>query len=105
VPPPASQIVIEDVWGFTVQGHALYGGPRSDSKTFSASPVDISYDDFFLIAPQSSVAFEVSLTASFDWTNGGGNIADLAEADFANDKLGYELMCPGLQLDLLTAPA
>jgi hypothetical protein len=103
VPPPYQQNVNQSVSDFTVQGHALYGGSRSHSQPFSASPVDLSYNDFFLVAPQSSVAFEVSLTASFDWVNGGGNIADVAEANFANGD-GYELMCPGLQVDLLTAP-
>jgi hypothetical protein len=104
-PPPTQQSVgPQTVFDYTLEGHSFYQGSRSYQQTFSALPFDLSYDDFFLVAPQSSVAFEVSLTAYFDWSIGGGNITDFAEFDFANDKFGYEVMCPGLQVDLLTAP-
>jgi hypothetical protein len=105
VPPPYPVPVYPNpVCDVTLQGHSLYEGPRSYQRTFSALPVDLSYDDFFLVAPQSSVAFEVSLTAYYAWGLGGGNIEDVVEFDFANDKFGYEIMCPGLQVDLLSAP-
>jgi hypothetical protein len=106
LPPPTptwQQSQYQPVVDLQAQGGGLFGNVGIRSKNFSASSYDVSYD-FFLIPPQSSAAFEVSFSVGMGFQSGGGNISDLVEADFADDKYGYELMCPGLELDLLTAP-
>jgi hypothetical protein len=106
LPPPTpawQQSQYQPVTNLQAQGGGLFGSVGVQSQTFSASSYGLSYD-FFLIPPQSSAAFEVSLDVGIGFQSGGGNISDLVEADFADDKYGYELMCPGLELDLLTAP-
>lgn len=103
--PPYQQSQYNPLPGIYVQGVGIFGNPNHDfqAQIFSASSYDLSYD-FFLIPPQSSAAFEVSLDVGLQFLSGGGNFGEIAEAVFADDKLGYEVMCPGLQLDLLTLP-
>jgi hypothetical protein len=101
--PPRQGSQDQPLLSLKAHGSGLYWSAHFDSKNFSASSHDLGYD-LFLIPPQSSAVFEVSLGVSYGFPDGGGNISDLVLADFANDNLGYMLMCPGLQLDLLTAP-
>jgi hypothetical protein len=101
--PPHEQSQYQSLLSLVAQGGGLFSGVDFHTQNFSASSYDLTYD-FFLIPPRSSAAFEVSLQVDYDFPGGGGNISDLVVADFANDNLGYELMCPGLQLDLLTTP-
>jgi hypothetical protein len=105
LPPPMpafQQSQYQALPGVTATGSGIFGsGIDVKSEIFSASSYDLGYD-LFLIAPQSSAAFEVSLDVGLKVPSGG--IDDSAVADFADNDLGYELMCPGLQLDLLTAP-
>jgi hypothetical protein len=99
--PPWEQSQFQNVLSLEAHGGAFWDSPDYHTKNFSASSFDLRYN-FFLIPPQSSAAFEVNLVVEYNFPGGGGNISDYVVADFAADNLGYELMCPGLQLDLLT---
>jgi len=63
LPPPTpawQQSQYQPVTNLQAQGGGLFGSVGVQSQTFSASSYGLSYD-FFLIPPQSSAAFEVSL--------------------------------------------
>jgi len=83
---------------YTEAGYSITGAPGSiNSKdivgTFALSCSNIAVD------PGRIVVFEVACTANW-WIDFGGSIT----VDFNSNVAGRQLVCPSLQVELLTAP-
>jgi hypothetical protein len=84
-----------------------YGGdwfddPSGDNeRTFVFQPFALSCD-LVPIPPRASMLFEVSLMSSYGTEDGGGGDGDRIAIDFAQDKFARRLICPALQIELLT---
>jgi len=83
---------------FTEAGYSEIGSPGTINSddivgTFGLSCSNISVD------PGRIVVFEVACSADW-WIDFGGSIT----VDFNSNPAGRQLMCPSLQVDLLTAP-
>jgi hypothetical protein len=88
-----------------------YGGdwfddPSGDNqRTFLFQPFSLSAD-LIPIPAGASMLFQVSLMSSYSTEDGGGGAGDRIAIDFAQDKFVRRLICPALQIELLTpAPA
>ena len=82
------------------QGASFYR-QRHASKLFSSTPVDLTYD-LFAIPGGAVTLFEVTLEIWYGFSDGGGNVSDTVLADFANEKSGYSIICPSVELEILT---
>jgi hypothetical protein len=116
--PPGGTINSLRVMGDPLQSQNVlslnaYGGDwfddSSDSgvpRIFSATPFGMSYGSGsfggFPIPRGATALFEVSLKLSWDWQ--GNTLPDEIIADFADDNLHYNVGCPIVVLQLLTAP-
>jgi hypothetical protein len=83
---------------YTEAGYSEIGSPGTIESTnifgtYALSCADIHVD------PGRIVVFEVACSADW-WIDMGGSIT----LDFDFDPAGYQVMCPALQVDLLTAP-
>jgi hypothetical protein len=83
---------------YTEAGYSEFGAPGSiNSKditgTFGLSCSNIAVD------PGRIVVFEVACSADW-WIDMGGSIT----VDFNSNRAGRQLLCPSLQVELLTAP-
>ncbi|HVT53911.1 MAG TPA: hypothetical protein VHE77_20195 [Dongiaceae bacterium] len=85
------QVGAEGGWGLI--GGSGDIGADTISGTYHLSASDIQ------VQPNEIVVFEVACTAGW-WIDEGGSIV----LDFDFDPGGYQVMCPALQIDLLTAP-
>jgi|HubBroStandDraft_2_1064218.scaffolds.fasta_scaffold14947_2 hypothetical protein len=85
-----------------VMGRGIFSpGPHSESAWFDFQVSDLSYNKFSIPAKATAV-FTVSFEAGYH-TDDHLNISDYVLADFANGP-DYGIICPGLQLDILTLP-
>jgi hypothetical protein len=83
---------------YTEAGYSEIGSPgtinaQDINGTFALSCADIQ------VQPGQIVVFEVACLATW-WIDFGGSIT----VSFDDDPAGRQLMCPALQVDLLTAP-
>jgi hypothetical protein len=84
-------------------GGGIFSSADIKSQMFINDAVDLSYS-IFAVPGNSLAVFEVSLVVSFAFTDGGGDIADLIFVDFADDGANRSIICPSVNLELLTAP-
>jgi hypothetical protein len=83
-------------------GGGLFSDLYTHSKLLEFAPFDLSFD-FFAVPARSTAVFEVSLEV--DYFMSGDNAGDLVQVDFENTKSDFFILCPSVQLELLTAPA
>ncbi len=73
---------------------------------FSFQPFDLSYS-LFAIPAGATTLFEVSVEMSYlvDLWRDGTDGSDYILFDFASDKFARQIICPGVTLEVLTAPS
>jgi hypothetical protein len=82
-------------------GIIAYPGPHSEPAWFDFQKVELSYSQFSIPAKATAV-FTLSFEASYE-TDNYLNLSDYVLADFSSGP-DYGVICPGLQLDILTIP-
>ena len=89
----------------------VYGGDWTSSPFSTGNAGHLPYDSVtdlqfseFNIDGYGSALFVVSLGISYSFAKGDGNPYDTVTLDFADDRYGYSVGCPYVQLRLLTAP-
>jgi hypothetical protein len=100
-PPPLQQSQSQILAYMQAEGgrEIIFGGADYKTQIFDPS---VSYDlgyNWLAVPGKAVTIFEVIL----DFTYGidpGGNISDLVLADFADEKLGYYIMCPKVLLEV-----
>jgi DNA-binding transcriptional MerR regulator len=92
----ASEIQMTGIYG--LNSWWFFWDDNSDMETdFISAPYHVS-SDFIIVQPDQIVVFEVAFLAVY--TISGGHII----LDFDFDPGNYKIMCPALQIDLLTPP-
>ncbi len=88
------------------QGGSIFGSTfPGEIQFFSFQPFDLSYS-LFAIPAGATTLFEVSVAMSYgvDIRNDGSDGSDYILFDFASDKFARRIICPGVTLEVLTAP-
>ena len=88
------------------QGGPIFGTTfPGEIQFFSFQPFSLSYS-LFAIPAGATTLFEVSLEMSYgvDIRNDGTDGSDYILFDFASDKFDRRVICPGVTLEVLTAP-
>jgi hypothetical protein len=99
--PYYEQSQYQMVESMQVQGGGFFGDVAEDSRMFSFTPFDVSYNTFAI--PGHAVAiFEVALSVNYGFADGGG-ISDTVLFDFADDTMNRSIQCPSVELEVLTA--
>lgn len=94
----------QGVLGLNASGGGLFSSTDIESQTLSNQPFDLNYK-LLLVPDRTTVVFEVGLDVSYGFSSGGGNISDLIYADFADEASFRSVICPSVNLELLTAPS
>jgi hypothetical protein len=88
------------------QGGSIFGTTfPGEIQVFPFQPFDLSYS-LFAIPAGATTLFEVSVEMSYgvDIRNDGTDGSDYILFDFASDNFAREIICPGVTLEVLTAP-
>jgi hypothetical protein len=87
------------------QGGSVLDSQAHDGVAFASEPFDLKYD-LFAVPPNSVSIFDVSLTLTpqFGFDTQEGNHQDEVVVDFSNVDLVHRVICPFVQLELLTKP-
>jgi hypothetical protein len=101
--PYPQQSQYQQIVSFDVTGGGFWDDPATKYQLFSMTPYDLRYD-YFIVPPGASAVFDVSLLVSYGFPSGGGDIADIVSVNFSDNRLGYSVTCPYVQLELLTPP-
>jgi hypothetical protein len=83
---------------FTEAGYSEFGAPGSINSTDIVGTFGLSCSNI-AVDPGRIVVFEVACSADW-WIDFGGSIT----VDFNSNVAARQLMCPSLQVELLTAP-
>lgn len=99
--PQQHQVVLSEL---TATGGHIFGDAGTASKLFPATSVGMSFGTFggLTIPARATALFEVNLTMSYSWD--GNSLPDEIIADFADETLHYNVECPIVVLQFLTAP-
>jgi hypothetical protein len=92
----------QQVLDLHVQGGHIFQSGRSKSKDLSFVKFDLSYNDMFFIPARETAVFTVTFDVSYS-TDDYLNLENDVTADFASDP-NFRVICPGVQLEVLTAP-
>jgi hypothetical protein len=85
-----------------VQGGHIFQSGRSKTRNFSFETFGLSYDNMFFIPARATAVFTVSFAVQYS-TEDYLNIENDVTCDFASDP-NFRIICPGVQLEVLTAP-
>jgi len=102
---PPQQILAgnpSQVLDIDVQGGGIFGQHgKSEKQNFDLNSYDFSYNNMFFIPGSSTAVFQVSLNVRYtvDDSSSDGNVT----ADFSTDP-NYFVLCPSVQLEVLTPP-
>ncbi|GAB2175896.1 hypothetical protein [Dongia sp. agr-C8] len=83
---------------YTEAGYSEFGAPGSINSVDITGAFDLSCSNI-AVDPGRIVVFEVACSADW-WIDFGGSIT----LDFNSNTAGRQLLCPSLQVELLTAP-
>jgi hypothetical protein len=83
---------------YTEAGYSEFGAPGSINSVDITGAFDLSASNI-AVDPGRIVVFEVACSADW-WIDFGGTIT----VDFNSNAAGRQLLCPSLQVELLTAP-
>ncbi|GFO68341.1 hypothetical protein GMLC_19200 [Geomonas limicola] len=99
--PQQHQSVLSEL---TATGGAIFGDAGTASKLFPSISVGMSYGTYggLSIPARATALFEVNLTMSYSWS--GNTLPDEIIADFADEGHHYNVECPIVVLQFLTAP-
>jgi hypothetical protein len=92
----------QQVLDLSVQGGHIFQSGRTKQRDFSFEKFDLGYDDMFFIPARATAVFTVSFDVQYS-TEDFLNLENDVTADFATDP-NFGVICPGLQLEVLTAP-
>jgi hypothetical protein len=84
-------------------GGGFWSSPDIKSQIFVNDAFDLSYS-LFPVQGHSVAVFEVSLVVQYGFSEGGGDLTDLIFVDFADEGKNRSVICPSVNLELLTAP-
>jgi len=85
-----------------VQGGHIFQSGRTKTRDFSFEKFDLSFNDMFFVPARATAVFTVSFNMHYS-TDDFLNLENDVTADFATDP-NFRVICPGVQLELLTAP-
>jgi hypothetical protein len=99
---PAQHNLILD--NLTAEGGSILGDFGSADKIFSNNSYGVSYGQYsgISIPGRATALFEVCMSFTYSWD--GNTLPDEIKADFADDKKNYNIECPLVALQFLTAP-
>jgi hypothetical protein len=99
--PLQHQQILADL---TATGGSIFGDAGSAGQIFNAASYGLSYGQYggISIPGRATALFEVNVKFSYSWN--GNTLPDEIKADFADDKNNYNIQCPLVALQLLTAP-
>jgi hypothetical protein len=80
-------------------GRIFGGGERSKGEVFQFKEIDHTFN-FVLVPGRAQITVRIAL--DLNWSINSDNISNLVSANFADDNL--LVLCPFVQLELLTAP-
>ncbi len=104
---PAQPVPESSQMKYVVQFSSSAGGlgspPDNKYEHFFSAPFDLSYT-LFTIPGKSVAVFYVHLNLSYNFTRGGGDINDRIAVDFKSPQGNYSVICPSVNVDILTGP-
>jgi hypothetical protein len=92
----------QQVLDLYVQGGHIFQTGRSKTRDFSFEKFDLSYNSMFFIPARATAVFTVSVAVQYS-TEDYLNLENDVTCDFATDP-NFRVICPGVQLEVLTAP-